>query len=112
MIKLDLKPATPDENAKFDQVKDDVEKRIAILKKRDAVHKTTVAAKVDIKQFKLLSYAVHNVSYGTIHFGKVDVGGMSVHVRIHQFHNGQCEFHSIDTTMNSCTWVRRINLEN
>jgi hypothetical protein len=103
-IPLTVHQPTADDIKMFQDEKKDVEQRIALLKKRDKTHNTTVAKDVELSSYELLQKAEHQVMYGTMHFAKIKIGTHCIHVRLHEFLNGKVEFHSIDTTRHSMLW--------
>ncbi|KAJ3316918.1 hypothetical protein HDV06_002625 [Boothiomyces sp. JEL0866] len=105
-IPLSVHPATAAEKALFEKFKHDVEHKVQLIQKRDLVHKTSVGAEAQITSFIVEEAAEHKVQYGTIHFAKVNIGKVYLHVRCHQFHSREAEFHSIDTTRYSCVWKK------
>jgi hypothetical protein len=104
LIPITVHKPTAEQVKYFNQERAEVEARIRDLKKRDKIHKTTVANDVVVSEFELLSTAEHVVMYGTMHFGKIKIGSNCIHVRLHQFLNGTVQFHAIDTTRHSMVW--------
>ncbi|KAH6565848.1 hypothetical protein BASA62_007027 [Batrachochytrium salamandrivorans] len=107
VIKLTLRTPSSKDNEMFLKTKNDLQATIRRLKKTDETHATSVAAKLplNISVFKVIQVASHQVSYGVFHFAKILVGNeVYVHVRIHEYFDGNLQYHSIDTTRDTASW--------
>ncbi|KAI9015314.1 hypothetical protein CLU79DRAFT_348021 [Phycomyces nitens] len=98
-------PADDEARAVFHEVKDIVVDKLNHL---DNVHGLHEMDKLKhISAFKLVEYAVEEVSYGYNYFGKIHLGDEKyIHVRAHKYHDGRVEFYSILTTPENAIWTR------
>ncbi|KAJ3332549.1 hypothetical protein HDU76_013860 [Blyttiomyces sp. JEL0837] len=113
--KLDLKAPDADATAVFNAVKHDVIHKVHDLHKSDAVHHTHLFDKSShLTTYKLVQYAIREVDYGFIYFGKVNIGNNQyIHVRVHKFHDKSKPllFHSVRVTRDTAIWGESAKLE-
>ncbi|KAI8924384.1 hypothetical protein BC831DRAFT_465956 [Entophlyctis helioformis] len=109
IIKLSLHAPSAEEVQMFNMIKNNIARKIRDLKKTDEEHSTNVADRLPstLTTYTVVEAAVHQVEYGFQHFAKIHVGGdVYVHARLHEFSDGNIEYHSIDTTRDTAAWSK------
>ncbi|KAJ3012203.1 UNVERIFIED_CONTAM: hypothetical protein HDU68_001333 [Siphonaria sp. JEL0065] len=114
-----LQPATPESTKLFLSVKPLVLAKVKQLQKWDDIHNTHAFDDIEGDSsvgavFKLKQFGTRVVEYGTIFFGKVDIGkGRFLQVRVHKYHEGaekEVEFHSVRFTRDCGVWSEKAEL--
>ncbi|KAK5665211.1 hypothetical protein QVD99_008056 [Batrachochytrium dendrobatidis] len=109
LIKLNLRTPNTKDKEIFEFAKHNVLADIHRLRKDDEIHATTVGAKLPttLDTYEIIQAAEHPVQYGIMHFSKIHVGNqIYVHVRVHEYSDGNLEFHAIDTSRDSAAWTK------
>ncbi|KAF7728903.1 hypothetical protein EC973_005298 [Apophysomyces ossiformis] len=103
-----VKPADDEAKAVFHEVKRAAIDKLHELRHLDHVHHLHETDKLKhVTAFKLVEYAVEEISYGFNYFGKIHLGDEKyIHVRAHKYHDGRVDFYSIHTTPECAIWDR------